>query len=149
MSQLEKGHAAFELILKNEQRVSLCLTNYHFKILFSFYIFGCPSPLAQQSSKNYLQQNFHASLQNVKYEDLTQESRMQCISNYDQTRLYDHMHSIKCQIMNSSMPEGSLRFIKNNMGFSTGFLDTHGYFSEGERDHMKIVIHLPLRCLKT
>lgn len=58
---------------------------------------------------------------------------MQCISNYDQTWFYDHMHRMKCQIMDNSITEGSLGFIKNNMGFSTGTVGTHGYFSEGER----------------
>lgn len=42
--------------------------------------------------------------------------------------------------MDSSITEGSLGFIKNNMGFSTGTVYKHGSFSEGERGHVKIVI---------
>lgn len=42
--------------------------------------------------------------------------------------------------MDSSITEGSLGFIKNNMGFSTGTVYKQGSFSEEERGHMKIVI---------
>lgn len=66
---------------------------------------------------------------------------MQCISNYDQTRLHDYMHRIKCHIMDSFITERSLGFIKNNMVFSTGTLYKHGSFlGEKERRHMKIMI---------
>lgn len=57
---------------------------------------------------------------------------MQCISDYDQTRRYDYMHRIKCHTMDSSITEGSLGFIKNNMGFPTGTVYKHGSLREKE-----------------
>lgn len=45
---------------------------------------------------------------------------MQCISNYDQTRFMILCIELNGHIMDSSITKGSLGFIKNNMGFSTG-----------------------------